>query len=425
MAKERIETSKTPHIEIGDCMGDLVVRTWTELAVQALGDYEKEEIATGLIFKATTDLRLMVPEGAEIRVGNVRGDLLVKGVRGDISIGEISGDAILLNLSHVKAGTIRGDLSAKNVDGTLNLETVYGDAVVRNINGEVASGKVYGDCAVYYVTGNVLLGQCMGDINLKTVNGDVLVNRGHRDANLRNMGGLCRLKDIQGDIRLKGGLSAGEHLFEASGDIVVRWPGKAPLQLVAKAAEVRNRLPLQDMKELEDSLIGRIGDGDTIVTLIAGGRILLKEGQLVDEKWEGEQEEAFDMDFMIDLAGLGERVSAEVNQSMAKVTKEIETYFGPEFAQNISAKVSQQAEQAAQKAEAAAEKARQYAEREAMRAERLYRPDRFTPPPKRYAKPEAPTRKASSEEQFKILRMVENGTISPKEASALLEALEQ
>lgn len=425
MAKDRIETSKTPHIEIAECMGDLVIRTWTELAVQALGDYEKVEIETGLIFKATTDLRLMVPEGAELRVGNVRGDLMVKGVGGDLSIGEISGDAILLNLNHVKAGTIRGDLSAKNVDGSLNLEAVHGDAVVRNINGAVAAGKVHGDCGVYYVTGNVLLGQCMGDVNLKTVNGDVSVKRGHRDANLRNLGGLCQLENIQGDIRFKGGLSAGEHLFKASGDIVVRWPGKAPLQLVAKASEVRNRLPLQDMKELEDRLIGRIGDGDTIVTLIADGRILLKEGQLVDEKWESEQKEAFDMDFMIDLAGLGERVSAEVNQSMAKVTKEIETYFGPEFAQNISAKVSQQAEKAAQKAEAAAEKARRYAEREAMRAERVYRPDHFTSPPKRYAKPDVSARKATSEEQFKILRMVENGTISPEEASALLEALEQ
>ncbi len=222
----------------------------------------------------------------------------------------------------------------------------------------------------------------------------------------------------------KGGLSAGEHIFEASGDIVVRWPRNAPLQLVAKASEVRSRLPLEDVKELENSMVGRIGDGDTIVTLIAGGKILLKEGQLIDEKWDNEQKEAFDMDFMIDLAGLGERVSSEVNQSMAKVTQEIEAYFGPEFAQNISAKVTQQAEKAAQKAEAAAEKARRYAERQAMRADRAYRPDHFAVPPKRYPQPDAPTRKVSSEEQLKILRMVENGTISPDEASTLLEALE-
>ena len=63
------------------------------------------------------------------------------------------------------------------------------------------------------------------------------------------------------------------------------------------------------------------------------------------------------MDFMTDLAGLGERVAAEVNHHMARFGTEIENYFGPDFAQNISEKVSWQPEKAARKDEAAAEKA--------------------------------------------------------------------
>ncbi len=305
----------------------------------------------------------------------------------------------------------------------MSVEAIYGDVLVRNIDNEVSMGNVYGDFAAYYVNGNLGLGQCMGDINLKTINGEVSIDSGHRDANLRNIGSLCLIEDIRGDIRLRGGLSPGEHSFKASGDIVVRWPGNAPLQVVAKAADIHNRLPLEDIKEIDNSLIGRIGDGDTIVTLSAGGRIVLKEGRLIDEKWEREQKEAFDMDFMIDLADLGERVSAEVNHSMARVTRELESYFGPEFAQNISLKVSQQAEKAAQKAEAAAEKARKYAEREAARAERAQRPARYSPSAKRYRKPDVPSAQASAEEQLKILRMVEKGTISPDEASTLLEVL--
>ncbi len=101
-----------------------------------------------------------------------------KGVGGSVSLGEISGDAILLNLSHVKAGSIHGDLSAKNIDGPLSVDTVHGDAVARNVNGDVSVGKVYGDCAVYYATGDVRLGNCMGDINLKTVNGEVVCRNG-------------------------------------------------------------------------------------------------------------------------------------------------------------------------------------------------------------------------------------------------------
>ncbi len=427
MANERIETSKIPQIEIADCAGDLVIRPWMELAVKAQGNYQMDEVESCLVFSSQGDLRLLVPEGAALKVGNVRGDLLIKGVRGEISLGEISGDALLLNLTRIKAGTIQGDLSAKNLEGPLYVEAIYGDAMARSINSDVSIGSVYGDFAAYYVSGNVRLRQCMGDINLKTINGEVSVDTGHRDANLRNLGNLCKIKDIHGDIRLKGGLSAGEHSFEAFGDIVVRWPGNAPLQLVAKAADIRNRLPLEDVKEIDSSLIGRIGDGDTIVNLSAGGRIVLKEGQLIDEKWESEHKEAFDMDFMIDLADLGERISAEVNHSMARMTGEIETYFGPEFAQNISAKVSQQAEKAAQKAEAAAEKARKYAEREVARAQRAQRRRsvQYAPPSKRPPKPNVPHAKASTEEQLKILRMVEKGTISPDEASTLLEVLER
>lgn len=427
MAKERIETSKIPQIEVADCAGDLVIRPWMELAVEAQGNYQMDEVESSLVFSSQGDLRLRVPEGAALRVGNVRGDLVIKGVRGDISLGEISGDALLLNLTHVKVGSIQGDLAAKNLEGPLYVEAIYGDAMARSIDGDVSIGSIYGDFAGYYVSGNVGLGKCMGDINLKTINGEVSIDTGYRDANLRNLGNLCSIQKIQGDIRLKGGLSAGEHSFEALGDIVVRWPVNAPLQLVAEAADIRNRLPLEDIKNIDSSLIGRIGDGDTIVNLRAGGRIVLKEGQLIDEKWKSEQKEAFDMDFMIDLADLGDRISAEFNHSMARMTGEIENYFGPEFAQNISAKVSQQAEKAAQKAEAAAEKARKYAEREVARAERAQRRRsvRYAPPPNRPPRPDVPRAKVSTEEQLKILRMVEKGTISPDEASTLLETLER
>jgi hypothetical protein len=427
MANEKIETSKIPQIEVTDCAGDLVIRPWMELAVKAKGSYKMDEVESCLVFSSQGDLRLLVPEGATLRVGNVGGDLMIKGVRGDISLNEISGDAVLLNLTRVKAGNIQGDLSTKNSEGPLYVEAIYGDAIVRNIDGDVSIGSIYGDFAAYYVSGSVSLGQCMGDINLRTINGEVSIDTGHRDANLRNLGKLCLINDIHGDIRLKGGLSAGEHSFEALGDIVIRWPRNAPLQVVAKAADISNRLPLEDVKEIDDTLVGQIGNGDTIVNLSANGRIILKEGKLIDEKWESEQKEAFDMDFMIDLTNLGERISAEVHQSMARLTGEIETNFGPEFAQNISAKVSQQAEKAAQKAEAAAEKARKYAEREVARAERAQqrRTVQYVPPPKRSPRPDVPQAKASTEEQLKILRMVEKGTISPDEASTLLEALER
>ncbi|MBE2200741.1 MAG: hypothetical protein IAE79_19165, partial [Anaerolinea sp.] len=45
--------------------------------------------------------------------------------------------------------------------------------------------------------------------------------------------------------------------------------------------------------------------------------------------------------------------------------------------------------------------------------------------PRRPGPPPPPAKKASTEEQLKILKMVEQGIISPEEANMLLEALEK
>jgi hypothetical protein len=70
-----------------------------------------------------------------------------------------------------------------------------------------------------------------------------------------------------------------------------------------------------------------------------------------------------------------------------------------------------------------AEKAMERAERQMRRAVHISRPP---VPPKPPMAPFTfkPKSKASSEEQLKILKMVEKGIISPEEAGTLLEALE-
>lgn len=424
MAKERIETGKAAFIEVANCDGDLLIRPWMELAVEASGNFELTEADGRWVFQAAGDLHLLVPVESNLKIDRVKGDFLIRSIHGDVELGEAFGDVVLQNLLNVSIKTVRGDMLAKNIANPLIVETVYGDMLARNIAGHLNVDGIYGDIAAYYINGDVRLGQCKGDINVNTVNGQVVIDYGYRDANLRNLGGSCTIKEIRGDIRLKGGLSSGEHRFRALGDIVVRWPVNAPLQLVANAPDIRNRLPLKDIKETDNRLIGRIGDGDTVVTLTAEGRISLKEGKMIDEKWESDQKDAFDMDFMADFSDLGERISAEVSRSMANLTQDLENSFGPEFAQDISAKVAQQAEKAARKAEAAAEKARRYAEREVMHAQRYAPWTSQTPPGKQPRKADASTTGASSEEQLKILRMVEKGTITPDEAATLLEALD-
>lgn len=414
MANERIETGKMPQIDIAECLGDLSVRSWLDAGVMLKGDYEVTETDTGLTLRSVGDLTVMVPAASSLSVGHAAGDAMIKNVEGAIGVRDVSGDLMLVGVGAVKLTAVHGDLSARELGGTLTVETVHGDMAVRNVEGNVAVGHVYGDAAIRNITGDVDLNEVMGDVSLKTINGDVALKDGYRDVNLRNLGGRTAVGSTRGDIRLVGGLSAAEHVLNAHGDIVLRWPLNAPLTLVATAHRIENRLPLQDVVEEEGRLTGRLEDGKTHLTLTAGGRISLKDVDMVDAKWRvgDEPDMSMEFDFDVDLGDLGERISSQINEQFARVTQDIETRFGGDYAQRMAEKVARRAEKAAQRAERAATQARS-------------RVPNAPPPPPPPPAPQPSKKRVAPEEQLKILKMVEQGKITPEEADILLKALEE
>ncbi len=424
MSSKTIESGKSPKIEVGNCNGDLVIRSWAKLAIGASGEYQVEKGEHSFSFISDGDLQMEVPENSNVYIGKVFGDVVVKNLIGGLTLSEIYGDVVLVNNSQVKIQKIRSDLSVKSLQGPVNIEVVDGDIVLRNVDDNVAINQVKGDLTASFINGDLSIQQVSGDVNLRTVGGNISINAVNRDVNLRNLGGPNNIESVQGDIRIIGSLTAAKHRFNAKGDIVLRWPVNAPINLFAEAPEVQNKLPLVEVKELDNGLSGRIGEGETTVHLIAQGKILLKEEQIIDKKWQSGEKWDEGMDFMFDFAGIGERVSAEVNHHITRMANHLETQFGPEFAQNISEKVSKQAEKAARQAEKAAEKARKYAEREVYRAQRRNPYQGTSAYRNKAAEPVKTQPKTTSEEQLKILKMVEKGTISPDEANTLLDALE-
>ena len=412
MNREKIFTDKAPHISIAECNGELVVRSWAETAVSLKGEsFEVNEAEGKLSISSQGSLKLTVPSHSSLSISYVNGDVAIKLVEGDVNLVEVNGDAILSGLNNTHIQTLNSDLSAKNMNGDLTINTVNGDASLRNIAGLTVQ-TIQGDLSARNVNGDVQLHQAQGDVSLRTVNGNVMIENGQRDVNLRNLGGQVAVQGIQGDIRLRGGLSQGDHTFTAERDIIVRWPATSPLNLTATAPAIRNRLPLEKETEMENTLIGRIGDGETNVNLTANGRIILKEGEIVDQKWGDEA--SFEADFDFDFSTLGSQISQQVNEQVAQISQRLETKLGPEFTQRMAEKITRKVEQATARAEQAAERARQRADRQRPRA----------PRPPRAAAPPEPKQKASSEEQLEILKMVEKGIISPGEAATLLEALE-
>lgn len=412
MGKGRIETGKAPQIFVGACDGDLVIRGGAELALLVRGEYTAEEKAGGYHLTGRGDLRLVVPSGATVSVEEVSGKLIVKGVAGACQVGRVYGDAVLTVGGPTHIDAVHGDLSARNIDA-LAVGEVHGDADARRAGG-LALSAVYGDLVARQIAGPVTVEEVSGNVDVRGVDGNVAISRAHHNANVFYAKGQVTLGRVDGDVWLRGALSPGNHAVAARGDIILRWPANAPLNLVAAGRQIDNRLPLQDIVDKDGRLTARLGSDGANLTLSADGRVILKEGD-PDEKWEfGPEGEEYQFEAVMegfDMENIAARIEAEVNNHLARVARDFETHLGPEFGQRMAEKAARQAERAAERVERSRRKSdwRGRAAASAAAAE---------------AAPTAPRRTASPEEQLKILKMVESGAITPEDAGMLLEALE-
>jgi hypothetical protein len=420
MSKKRFETGSSPQITISECHGDLSISGGPEAVVIVRGnEYQATESEKGLAIESHDSLAVRVPQGASLLLQAMHGNLSIKGIAGDIQLADVRGNVLMKNVGAVALQTVHGDVVAKNVDGAFSLELGHHDVALRN-SGDLEIGLVHGDLAARYVQGSVSVREVMGDVSLRTVNGNVTIQHGRRDANLRNLGGNTLVENIDGDIRLVGGLAAGKHTFSAGGDIVLSWPPDEPVNLAATAATIRNRLNLTDVSEAEGSLSGRIGDGETHLILAAKGHIILKQAHSEGDSFVniGIDESGFEFGFS--LGDIGEKITEEMDSRLAEVAARFEEKWGPDLAHKVEAK----AQAAAKRAEVAAEKAMRRAE-QAMKQAR-WQGERHVwapPPPAAPAAPNAKAQPGTEEERLKILSMVEKGIISPEEASTLLDAL--
>lgn len=421
-SKDRIETGASPALTIS-CRGDLVIKGWDEAAVLVGGEYEAAEKSGLWTITGQGDLRLHVPHQAALHIAEVAGDVVVKYGGADVAVDEVTGDLVLHGPSSGKVGTVQGDVVLKHLRGPVSLTTVTGDVTAAHI-GDLTAGVIHGDFAAKHIDGRVAIEQVMGDVEVRSVSGSVRVDLGHGDASIAEIGGEVSLPMIHEDIILRGSLGPGNHVLNAQRDITVRWPVNTPVNLIATAPTVNNRMTLDEFEQKGEAWIGRIGDGKANLELTAGRKIELKDSDSVDDDWAGFEGATGEFVFGFDMENLGERISSQINEKIAQFTRNMETQFGPDFGREIGERMARKAEQAAQRAERAAERAAQRAEKAAERGRKGGdwggRWADFTTP----GATSSPPPSASPEEQLKILRMVEKGIISPEEAGVLLEALE-
>lgn len=403
MSKEQIKTGESPFVRVPSCGGELIVRGWDEPTMRVKGEDEIVEDEKGYTITAGGNLTLYLPAGAILSVGEVSGDLVVKQLEGAAAYDNVRGDVVLVNVGDSEIGYVRGDLSARKSSGFLSVGEIVGDVAARGIDSATFK-TIHGDIAVRHLAGDLTIYTTHGDTDLRHIAGNVTIEQSYRDVNLTSIGGEVNVRRATGDIRLRGGLSEGDHCLEAQGDVIVRWPEGEPLNLTVTARRINNRLSLNDQVEENGTLTGRIGKGGVNLSVTSAGRAIIKPAAMTDEKW-GNYEGDMEFDFEVEMAGIAARVEAEVNNHLSRISDEMGTRFGPDFGQRL-------AEMFSRKTDKTVERARRRADARGRTAGAD-----FTAPP--------PARKATStEEQLKILKMVETGKISPAEAGMLLEAME-
>jgi hypothetical protein len=373
MFERTIETSVAPHVTIDECLGNLTVRGDTEKEITVLVREENRDVSwkregETLTLAVPASATLHCPPGTTLTVRRVLGNLRVQGLEGPVVIGAVHGNATLRHVGPVALERALGNMSARAVAGRLEGQDVKGNARVRGVDDLLTLGEVGGN----------------------------LVAEGLE-------GGLVAEK-VRGNVRLGPPFSPDAvYRLSAYGNLTLLLPPDASLRLALRAGDrVRSRIPGLSLEGVDTETRGTLGSGQAQLQAEVKGNVTLQPS---------------DLDEGVDVSAgwdeLGAHIEWQVNDALARMATYLKENLGRVDGEHVRHRVDRAAEQARRKAEQAAERARMRAEQ----AERRWRrASGRRPAPKK--------QEATDEERLRVLRMVEEGKITPQQASELLGAIE-
>ena len=427
MFEQTIETSGTPHVTITKCARNLLVlgRDGVQIAVRVDGtaeDLTLEREGETLTLSASEDCEITCPTGSTLTVQTCHGNAKIDGVAGTIALETVHGNLTLKDVGPTEFACVDGNLYVRDVGGVLRGKTVGGNARVRDVEGA---------CALEKVNGNLHVRDVDGDLQTETVGGNAQADDVRGQYAAKKVGGNLTFGEVQGGVmaeqvggnaRLSPPFASGvAYQVSAGGNLDIHVPENADLRLTLRAGGgVRSKIAGLMLEEANGKMTGVLGDGEARLEAQAGGLISLR-GRGSAGGSPGEFE--FNMEFLDDLEGIGPMVEARVNEAMAELQVRLDQGLGQIDSDKLRFKMERAVEKSARAAERAAEEVRRAAEREAqkarMRAERSQRSWERASGQKSRPRPEP----VGEEEQLRVLRMVEQGKLTPEQAADLLAAM--
>jgi hypothetical protein len=295
--------------------------------------------------------------------------------------GDLRADAVadLRLLGHC-AGDLRFEAS-----GDLEAETVAGDVRISNASA-VRLNRIHGDLWAERLAGALQVDRLSGDARLSEIGGPVNLRAAHGDLRAIGLAGGLAAPQIQGDAILQGPFSTSEgYTLQADGDISLSLSADADARLAVRAGgRIRSDVQLTPSADGAPTFTAAIGHGSGRISLTSAGDIRIAQvgtsaaRSATDVRGPATPE---------DLRTLGDRIRQQVTASLAAAGITVEGGGGWSHG---------------------------------FHGHRHGRPIPPTPP-RPPAPPPAP--KSAPEEELRILKMVEDGTITAVQAEMLLKAL--
>lgn len=355
--------------------------------------------------------RVTLPAALAVTVKRAAGDLHIRGLSGEVNVETVRGDLRLGNLSGVtRVAHVDGDLRGDDVadlrllgdcagdlrfemSGNLEAEAVAGDVRIAEA-GTVRLGRIHGDLWVERLSGALLVTRISGDARLEGIAGAADLRTVHGDLRASDVAGGLNAPQVHGDVLVQGLLSGNqEYSVVADGDIHLTLQPNSDARLTVRArGRIRSDLQLTPAGDGTPTFTATIGQGTCRVHLTGAGDVRI----------------------------------TQIGADAARAAADVHGPASPEDLRNLGERIRQQVM-------ASLAAAGIHIEEGMSRGPRGPRPGRFTPPPPPPPPPPSPPPRASAaagrsgplaEEELRILKMVENGTITAAQAEMLLKALE-
>jgi hypothetical protein len=180
---ERRALNADGRVFVNDVAGTVVVTGWNRNEVVASGtlgygvdhlEVSGDDSSLSFVVKlpkhghnvGETQLRLMVPYGANVELETVSADVSVQGTRGPLKISTVSGDVGAdVQSPQVAVQTVSGDLILRAPSKQTQANTVSGDLHLSGLEGELTVESVSGNLSVS--------GSRFSELRLKSISGDM------------------------------------------------------------------------------------------------------------------------------------------------------------------------------------------------------------------------------------------------------------